>query len=94
MEQAEPLSTRESSQDGSTSAAAVEASSTVLTADYDVPFKEAKEKLVAAFEKEYLSRLLERTEGNIAKAAREAAIDRKHLYTLLAKHGLGSDNGS
>jgi DNA-binding NtrC family response regulator len=92
MDHAEDLSQRDSNSAAPT-AAATEVSSTMLTANYDVPFKEAKEKLVAAFEKEYLSRLLERTERNIAKAAREAAIDRKHLYTLLAKHGLvGGDS--
>ncbi len=57
-------------------------------ADFDLPFKKAKENLIAAFEKEYLTRLLTRVDHNIAKAAREASIDRKHLYTLLAKHGL------
>jgi DNA-binding NtrC family response regulator len=69
--------------------ATTEAGTLLLAADCDAKFKEAKEKLVSAFEKEYLNRLLERTGHNIAKAAREAGIDRKHLYTLLAKHGLG-----
>jgi DNA-binding NtrC family response regulator len=59
-----------------------------LAADFSLPFKQAKEHVVAAFEKEYLTRLLARVDNNIARAAREAAIDRKHLYTLLAKHGL------
>jgi DNA-binding NtrC family response regulator len=61
-----------------------------LPVRYELPFKDAKETLIAAFEKEYLTRLLARTERNIARAAREAGIDRKHLYTLLAKHGLAS----
>jgi len=59
-----------------------------LAASSVEPFKEAKEGLVARFEREYLERLLERTGGNIAAAAREASIDRKHLYTLLKKYGL------
>ncbi|MEM6731240.1 MAG: sigma-54 dependent transcriptional regulator, partial [Myxococcota bacterium] len=64
----------------------------VLAADYSIRFKDAKEQLVSAFEQEYLTRLLSRTNNNIAKAAREAGIDRKYLYTLLAKHGLGNEN--
>ncbi|MBI3179349.1 MAG: sigma 54-dependent Fis family transcriptional regulator [Deltaproteobacteria bacterium] len=63
-----------------------------LPAVFSLPFKDAKEQLVAAFEKEYLTRLLARSDNNIARAAREAGIDRKHLYTLPGKHGLaGSD---
>ncbi|HZH14675.1 MAG TPA: hypothetical protein VE057_10000 [Archangium sp.] len=40
------------------------------------------------FERECLTRLLSRTQGNIARAAREAELDRKHLYSLLHKYGL------
>ena len=59
-----------------------------LAANYGLPFKEAKEAVVSSFEREYLRRLLARVDNNIAQAAREADIDRKYLYTLLAKHGL------
>jgi DNA-binding NtrC family response regulator len=59
-----------------------------LLPDFSLPFKDAKERLLDAFEHEYLKRLLQRTEGGIAGAAREAGIDRKHLYSLLEKHGL------
>jgi DNA-binding NtrC family response regulator len=59
-----------------------------LLPDYGLPFKDAKDRLVEAFEREYLKRLLVRSSGGIAGAAREAGIDRKHLYSLLDKHGL------
>jgi DNA-binding NtrC family response regulator len=59
-----------------------------LTADYMKPFKEAKEGLVERFEREYLRRLLARNAGKVARAAREAGIDRKYLYMLMSKHGL------
>jgi DNA-binding NtrC family response regulator len=60
----------------------------LLPASYARPFKECKEDLVRAFEREYLTRLLARAKGNVAKAAREAELDRKHLYSLLHKYGL------
>ena len=52
------------------------------------PFKEAKEELISAFEHEYLKRLLKRSDGRIAPAAREAGLNRKYFYDLLRKHGL------
>jgi DNA-binding NtrC family response regulator len=74
-----------------TEEAPAEATSTgTLAANYGLPFKEAKEAVVTSFEREYLRRLLSRVDNNIARAAREADIDRKYLYTLLAKHGLAS----
>jgi DNA-binding NtrC family response regulator len=60
----------------------------VLPVDFGGPFKQCKDELVRAFEKEYLTRLLSRARGNIARAAREAELDRKHLYSLLHKYGL------
>jgi DNA-binding NtrC family response regulator len=63
-----------------------------LTADYMKPFKEAKEALVERFEREYLKRLLSRTSNKIARAAREAQIDRKYLYMLLSKHGMDHED--
>jgi len=63
-----------------------------LPVDYGGTFKETKERLVAAFEREYLARLLERTGGNVAAAARLAEIDRKHFAALLRKHGLAGSH--
>ncbi len=54
----------------------------------DAPFKDAKERWVALFERKYLERLLQEHEGNISRAARAAGIDRKHFRRLLQKHGL------
>ncbi len=54
----------------------------------DVPFKEAKARVVEEFERVYLKALLERHEGNLSAASRSADLDRKHLRELLRKHGL------
>jgi DNA-binding NtrC family response regulator len=59
-----------------------------LAFDLDRPFKEAKEELIDTFEREYLQRLLDRSDGRIAPAAREAGLNRKYFYDLLRKHGL------
>ena len=51
----------------------------------------AKDRLVAHFEKEYLTRLVARAGGNMSKAARLASIDRTTLYRLMEKHGFRRD---
>ncbi len=61
-------------------------SNAVLLPDASVPFKDAKAKVLDAFERQYLLDLLVRHKQNISKAAREAGIDRRHLYRLLDKY--------
>lgn len=56
----------------------------------DAPFKEAKQKVVEVFERDYLLDLLRRNSFNLSKAAREAGIDRKHIRNLLKKYGIPS----
>ncbi|MGH7582622.1 MAG: sigma-54-dependent transcriptional regulator [Gemmatimonadales bacterium] len=54
----------------------------------DGAFHEVKEKVIAQFERDYLTRLVARASGNMSKAARQANIDRTTLYRLMEKHGL------
>jgi DNA-binding NtrC family response regulator len=65
-----------------------------LEADCALPFKEAKEKLLDEFEAAYIRRLFAQSNGNVSAIARAAGIDRKHLYTLMKKHGLESRDGA
>jgi DNA-binding NtrC family response regulator len=51
-------------------------------------FHEAKEQLLESFEKEYLSALLKRCEGNISRAARESGLHRKSIERLVKKYEL------
>jgi len=53
-----------------------------------LPFKEAKEQLLDAFEARYIERLLSKHGGNVSRAAKEAGVDRNHLARLAKKHGL------
>ena len=54
----------------------------------DRPFKEAKERIVAAFERDYLADLMNRCDHNVSQAARAAGIARVYVHRLLQKHGL------
>jgi DNA-binding NtrC family response regulator len=65
----------------------------ILPVDYAGPFKDCKDELIRSFEREYLTRLLSRSKGNVAKAARDAGLDRKHLYSLLHKYNLVQSSG-
>jgi len=57
------------------------------------PFKEAKRTLIDEFERDYLQRLLARTNGNLSRAAAIAGIERHYLRDLFRKHGLRSEDG-
>jgi two-component system nitrogen regulation response regulator GlnG len=52
----------------------------------DRPFKEVKDELVSAFERDYLVDLVRKSAGNVSAAARKAGLDRAYLHKLLQKH--------
>jgi DNA-binding NtrC family response regulator len=54
----------------------------------DERYGEARRLLLAEFEPRYLERLLEKTGGNVAQAARESGVARSHLNELLRRHKL------
>ncbi len=54
------------------------------------PFKIAKSLIVESFERDYLTQLLARHNGNLTSAAQEAGIDRNYVHRLLKKHNLPS----
>jgi DNA-binding NtrC family response regulator len=56
--------------------------------NFRAPFHDAKDALVARFEREYLAQIVARTGGNMSEAARQAGIDRTTLYRLMEKHEL------
>ncbi len=53
-----------------------------------LPFKDAKEKLVDAFTRQYIETLLERCDGNITEVARTAGLARNYVHKLVNKFGL------
>jgi DNA-binding NtrC family response regulator len=54
----------------------------------ELPYAEARRILLGEFEEHYLKKLLERTHGNVARAAREAEMARSHLNDLLKRHNV------
>jgi len=48
----------------------------------------AREQVLACFEKEYLTWVLQKTDGNVSEAARVADVNRATLYRLLERHDL------
>src|SRR3954466_8076904 len=67
------------------------AESAVPAGVMDEAYHPAKDRVVAQFEKEYLTRLISRAGGNMSKAARLASIDRTTLYRLMDKHEFHRD---
>jgi transcriptional regulator with GAF, ATPase, and Fis domain len=63
-----------------------------LTSGLD--FKEAKQRVVDAFEAAYLRAVLARHDGNITRSAQEAGLTRYHLRELLKRHSLTSAGSS
>jgi DNA-binding NtrC family response regulator len=53
-----------------------------------LPLRAAKKQLVERFERDYLQRLLDETNGNVAEAARRAGVDRGTLFRTIRRHGI------
>jgi transcriptional regulator of acetoin/glycerol metabolism len=51
-------------------------------------YYEARDQLLATFDRRYLARVVSRSGGNLSKAARMAGIDRTTFYRLMQRHGL------
>jgi len=52
------------------------------------PYYAARDRLIAAFELQYLTQLVAQARGNMSRAARAAGVDRTTLYRLMERHGL------
>jgi len=61
---------------------------TLPLVEFGLPYKEAKEAAVSAFEREYLRAALARNGANLSKTARDVGLTRHHLRKLLRLHRL------
>ncbi len=57
----------------------------------DLPYADAKERAGTAFDRTYVERLLQRAEGNMSEAARQAGMDRSNFRRLVKKVRGSSD---
>jgi DNA-binding NtrC family response regulator len=57
-----------------------------------LPFHEAKERVVEAFEKAYLTEHLRATHGVVTHAAQKIGLPRQSLHRMLKRLGLGPSN--
>jgi len=64
------------------------ATNVAMEFDPGLSFREQKERWTDEFEQRYVKWLLQRAEGNISRAARQADMDRKYLHKLLKKHDI------
>jgi DNA-binding NtrC family response regulator len=61
-----------------------------LPIDTQVPYKDAKARLVEQFEREYLLRLMQEEDGNLSAASRRAGLARHHLRNLCRRYAIPS----
>ncbi len=58
-----------------------------------LPYKDAKNAVVAEFTRDYLAALLRRHRGNVSAAAREAKLDRDWIVELARRYGISLRDG-
>jgi two-component system response regulator GlrR len=56
----------------------------------DLPYREAKQRAVAAFEQSYFMEVLERAGGNVSEAARQSGLDRSNFRRAARRAGVNS----
>ncbi len=54
--------------------------------DLDRPYAEARQQSLELFERQYVERLLQRSGGRVAQAARDAGLNRTYLHRLISRH--------
>jgi DNA-binding NtrC family response regulator len=59
---------------------------------HDLPYREAKQKILNAFNRDYLSALLTLHQGNVTHAAGQCGLERQAFQQLLRRYGLKSED--
>ncbi len=60
---------------------------------FDLSYKEASDAALALFQRGYVARLLEKNEGNVSRAARDADMSRRYLQTLIQRLDIDASDG-
>jgi DNA-binding NtrC family response regulator len=58
----------------------------------DLPFREAKDRAIQHFHRDYIRRVLEHYGGNISRAAEAAGIQRQYLHRLMREAGIEAND--
>ena len=61
---------------------------TIVSAQTDLPFQEAKDAVVEKFERSFIDRLLKLHNGNVSRAARQNGMNRVRLQRLISKYAI------
>lgn len=81
-----PTPGQDSSVEGSADDAVVR-----IAVDSTVPLSEARQRVLAEFERIYLMRLLREHDGKVSRAAAAAEVNRTYLYRLMQRHDIDRD---
>ncbi|MGZ3407183.1 MAG: AAA-type ATPase lid domain-containing protein, partial [Polyangia bacterium] len=81
----EPLAVGSGATPASSSSSAAAASTSV---DLSLPLRIGRQRVVDAWEREYVTRLLDECGGNVSEASRRAGLERMSMYRLLHRLGL------
>lgn len=65
-----------------------DASGAIMADMADMPLREAKSRVVESFERAYVEDALDRTSGNVARAARDCGKHRRAFFELMRRYGI------
>ncbi|MBI2193396.1 MAG: sigma-54-dependent Fis family transcriptional regulator [Planctomycetes bacterium] len=55
---------------------------------FDLPYEKAREQVMSTFQREYLSRLIQNSRGNLSEVGRRSGLTRTAVYKIIKKLGL------
>ncbi|MBN2125171.1 MAG: sigma-54-dependent Fis family transcriptional regulator [Deltaproteobacteria bacterium] len=55
---------------------------------FELPYREAKQQVMAQFNAKYFSRILQQNAGNVTRAARQCGLERQSLQQIIKKYGI------
>ena len=76
----------------SRSAGGASTGDSVFASLLELPLRQAKNEAITAFERLYIERLLARTNGNVAEAARVSGVDRGTLFRMFRRQGARAES--
>ena len=66
----------------------IQTEDTIVSAQTDLPFQDAKDAVIEKFERTFIDRLLKSHNGNVSRAARQNGTERRTLQRLISKYAI------